>query len=107
MDRLPDFIAELHYLTKEQGGRSTYAFSGYRPHVKFAFSEMMTSGQQKFLDKEVVYPGETVIAEISIISPEFFFNKLKPGTEFEFREGPRIVGTGVIREILNSDLLGG
>ncbi|MBV8388946.1 MAG: hypothetical protein JO080_04010 [Mucilaginibacter sp.] len=105
MNRKPDFIAELKYRTTEEGGRRTAAFSGYRPQVKFDFSEMQTSGQQKFIDKEIVHPGETVIAEIAILSPEFFKNKLKPGIEFEFREGARIIGIGIVREIFNSDLL--
>lgn len=90
MNRKPDFLADLKYRTVEQGGRSTAAFSGYRPHIKFAFSEMMTSGHQKFIDKEIVYPGERVIAEIAIISPKFFKNKLTQGIEFDFREGQEL-----------------
>jgi translation elongation factor EF-Tu-like GTPase len=105
MNKTPDFIAELHYLTTEQGGRKTPAWSGYRPQVKFGFSEMQTSGQQKFIDKEIVYPGDFVKAEISIISVDFFKNKLKIGLDFEFREASRVIGTGKIIEILNIDLL--
>ena len=105
MNKQPDFIAELHYRTTEQGGRKAPAFTGYRPQVKFAFSEMQTSGQQKFLNKEIVYPGETVIAEIAILSTDFFKNKLMQGLEFEFREGNRIIGTGKIINVLNKDLL--
>lgn len=105
MTKEPDFIAELHYFTPEQGGRSTPAFSGYRPHVKFPFSEMMTSGQQIFIGTNQVLPGERITAEISIISTEFFSGKLRIGLDFEFGEGPRIVGTGKIIKILNKDLL--
>src|ERR1700752_4300693 len=100
----PDFIAKLKYFTPEQGGRKTPAWSGYRPQVKFSFSEMQTSGQQTFLDKEIVHPGETVTAEIAIIATEFFKNKLSVGQSFEFREGPHIIGTGEIIEIKNNDL---
>ncbi|MBB6111557.1 EF-Tu C-terminal domain-related protein [Mucilaginibacter lappiensis] len=99
-----DFIAELKYLTTEDGGRSTPAFSGYRPQVKFAFSDMQTSGQQIFLNKEIVYPGEDVLAEITIISTEIFAGKLYSGLSFEFREGARVIGNGKIVEILNKDL---
>jgi hypothetical protein len=49
-----DFIAELKYLTTEEGGRKTPVHSGYRPQVKFCFTEMQTSGQQTFIDKEIV-----------------------------------------------------
>jgi len=105
MNKQPDFIAELHYLTTEQGGRKTPAYSGYRPHVKFAFSEKLSSGQQIFLNKEIVCPGEDVIAEISILSVDFYEGNLKEGDLFEFSEGPRIIGTGKIVKILNEALL--
>lgn len=100
-----DFIAELHYRTFEQGGRQTPAFSGYRPQIKFSFSEMQTSGQQKFIGIEEVAPGGIVKAEITLASPDFFLNALSIGLNFEFREGATIIGTGVILEILSKDLL--
>jgi translation elongation factor EF-Tu-like GTPase len=65
METQSHFIAELKYLETEKGGRKTVAKSGYRPQVQFDFSEMSTSGSQKFIDKEFVFPGETVLAEIT------------------------------------------
>jgi len=99
-----DFIAELKYLTPKEGGRKTPAFSGYRPAVRFEFSEMQTSGQQTFLNKQIVYPGDTVEAEIRIVSVEYFANCLAEGMTFEFREGPNIIGTGKIIKIVNDSL---
>jgi translation elongation factor EF-Tu-like GTPase len=66
-----------------------------------AFSNHQTSGQQKFLNKQIVYPGDKVSAEISIISTHFFIDKLEVGLRFDFMEGSRIIGTGVITGILN------
>ncbi len=99
-----DFIAELQYLTSEQGGRKTPAISGYRPQVKFDFTEMQTSGQQTFIDKETVYPGDKVDAKIKILSPDYFANSLTEGMNFEFREGARVIGTGQIKYIVNDKL---
>ncbi|NHA05719.1 elongation factor Tu [Mucilaginibacter sp. HC2] len=99
-----DFIAELKYLTTEEGGRATPARSGYRPQLKFGFAEMQTSGRQIFIGRDMVYPGEKVIAEITIIAVPFFAGKLYSGLQFEFREGARIIGTGTITNILNKDL---
>lgn len=99
-----DFIATLTYKTTQQGGRKTPAMSGYRPHIKFDFEEMQTSGQQIFINRELVFPGETVDAEISIIGMDYFANKLKEGMEFEFREGARVIGTGKIKLIINDKL---
>ena len=102
--RAPDFIATLKYHTTEEGGRLTPANSGYRPQVKFDFEEMQTSGQQVFIDKEVVYPGDTVMAEITMASPGIFKGRLLEGMTFEFREGAKIIGTGTVVEILNGEL---
>lgn len=99
-----DFIATLTFLTSEQGGRKTPVFSGYRPQVKFDFSEMQTSGLQTFIDRKIVYPGDTVEAEIRIISFEHFEGKLKDKMKFDFREGSRIIGTGQIKRTINEKL---
>lgn len=99
-----DFIAILSYLTTEQGGRQTPAFSSYRPQVKFDFSEVQTSGQQTFIDRKIVYPGDTVEAEIRIISVEHFAGQLKEKMKFDFREGPRIIGRGQIKRVVNEKL---
>jgi hypothetical protein len=99
-----DFIAELQYLTTEQGGRKTPAHSGYRPQVKFDFAEMQTSGQQTFIDKETVYPGDKVDAKIKILSADYFTDCLTEGMNFEFREGATLIGTGQIKYIVNDKL---
>lgn len=100
----PDFIAKLIYTTTEEGGRESPAHSGYRPQVKFDFEKIQTSGEQIFIDKEIVCPGETVMAKISIISDHLFKHKLFIGLKYEFREGERVIGTGEIIEILNKEL---
>lgn len=100
----PDFIATVTYLTPEQGGRKTPANSGYRPQFKISDIEMQTSGEQKFIGKDSVLPGETIEAEITILSPQFFIQKLFVGKHFEFREGSRIVAKGIINKIVNKEL---
>ncbi|HLO60325.1 MAG TPA: hypothetical protein VK179_16360 [Bacteroidales bacterium] len=104
IDRDDDFIAILTYKSTEQGGRKTPAHSGYRPQVKFNFEEMQTSGQQTFIGKDIVYPGDTVEARIKILSVDHFTNSLTEGMDFEFKEGDKIIGTGIIKEILNDKL---
>lgn len=99
-----DFIAELNYLKTENGGRKTQANSGYRPQVKFDFTENTSSGFQTFIGKESVNPGEKVIAKIKVLSPRFFDKQLYEGKEFKFVEGKQIIGNGKIIEIINSNL---
>ena len=99
-----DFVAHLKYRTFDEGGRATPAKSGYRPQIKFDFEERTTSGRQNYLGTEWVCPGESVEAEISILSPQFFTNKLEVGMEFQFCEGWKIIGTGKIFKIVNLEL---
>jgi translation elongation factor EF-Tu-like GTPase len=96
-----DFVAELKYRTAEEGGRNHPVLTGYRPHIKFPFSNFLTSAQQTFIDKDRVLPGETVTAYIKIISVEKFQNSLIEGMEFEFSEGPIVIGSGKILNIIN------
>ena len=100
-----DFIAFLKYNSFDEGGRSTPAKSGYRPQLCFDFEKNSTSGRQIFINKEWVSPGETVEAEITILSPQLFENKLYEGLEFKFCEGRTIVGYGTILKILNEKLI--
>ena len=99
-----DFVAKLKYKTFDEGGRSSPAKSGYRPQISFEFEEIITSGRQIFLGKEWACPGETVDAEITILSPQFFEHKLFEGLEFKFMEGPHLIGTGKILSISNEFL---
>jgi len=102
--RGPDFIARLTYRTTEDGGRANPAASGYKPGIRFPFDPMQTSGLQVFIGQDMVRPGETVEAEIAIVSVEHFAGKLYDGLAFDFLEGPLIIGTGVILRILNPSL---
>ncbi len=109
-ERGVDFIAILRYATTGEGGRKTPVFKMddwlkcYRPQVKFHFSEKQTSGSQKFIDKDVVHPGDTVTAEIILLGTEIFKKKLKEGMDFDFREGSQVMGTGRIIRIINEQL---
>ncbi len=100
----PDFIAKVTYLTTEEGGKQRYVISGYRPHVKFDGRKELTSGEQLFVDKEKVFPGDTTIAEIRILSKDFFKNYLFVGQHFEVAEASHLVGHGEVLEIINADL---
>ncbi len=100
----PDFIAILKYRTKEEGGRQGPAFPRYRPQVQFSFSKSQTSGEQVFIDKDIVWPGELVKAKITLLDHLSFRHSLEIGHSFEFKEGSRIIGTGEILEIINENL---
>ena len=94
----------MTYLRAEEGGRKGYATSGNRPHLKFDGIKELTSGEQLFVDKEKVFPGDTVTNEIRILGSYFFKNYLFVGQNFEVAEASNLVENGEIIEVINPDL---
>lgn len=100
----PDFIAELQFLTTENGGRKGYAYSEYRPIFKLFNKKEMTSAHLIFTDKQKVFPGDKTTALVNILWTEEFENLLYTELEFELLELPRVIAKGKILEIVNKKL---
>jgi elongation factor Tu len=90
-----EFNAEVYVLKKEEGGRHTPFFPGYRP--QFYLRTMDITGSITLPEGvEMVMPGDNVNMKVELISPV----ALETGARFAIREGGRTVGAGVITEIL-------
>ncbi len=89
------FKAEIYVLTKEEGGRHTPFFNGYRPQFYFRTTDV--TGVTKLPQGvEMVMPGDNLSVEIELITPIAMEKELR----FAIREGGRTVGAGVITEII-------
>ena len=89
------FAAQVYVLSKEEGGRHTPFFNGYRPQFYIRTTDV--TGSIKLPEGvEMVMPGDNVRMEIGLITPV----ALEDGVRFAIREGGRTVGAGVITEIL-------
>jgi len=89
------FVAEVYILTKEEGGRHTPFFTGYRPQFYFRTTDV--TGDIKLPDGvEMVMPGDNVTIEGALITPI----ALEEGQRFAVREGGRTVGAGVVAKII-------
>ena len=89
------FMAEVYILTKEEGGRHTPFFTGYRPQFYFRTTDV-TGIAQLPEGIEMVMPGDNVTINVELITPIAMEKELR----FAIREGGRTVGAGVIAEIL-------
>jgi len=89
------FKAEVYILTKEEGGRHTPFFSGYRPQFYFRTTDV-TGVLTLPKDVEMIMPGDNVTGEIELIIPIAMEKNLR----FAIREGGHTVGAGVISEII-------
>jgi elongation factor Tu len=89
------FKAEAYVLTKEEGGRHTPFFSGYRPQFYFRTTDV--TGDMKLPQGvEMVMPGDNVSCEVTLITPV----ALEKGLRFAVREGGHTVGAGAVAEII-------
>ena len=89
------FNAEAYVLTKEEGGRHTPFFNGYRPQFYFRTTDV--TGVVKLPDgTEMIMPGDNINVEIELITPV----AMDDGLKFAIREGGRTVGAGVVTKII-------
>ena len=89
------FRCEAYVLSKEEGGRHTPFFSGYRPQFYVRTTDV-TGSCELAAGVEMVMPGDNVEMTITLVSPV----ALEKGTKFAIREGGRTVGAGVVAEII-------
>ena len=89
------FTSEVYVLTKEEGGRHTPFFNGYRPQFYFRTTDV-TGVIDLPAGVEMVMPGDNVSMTIELITPI----AIEKGLRFAIREGGRTVGSGVVAEII-------
>jgi len=89
------FKAEVYILSKEEGGRHTPFFSGYRPQFYFRTTDV-TGVVTLSEGVEMVMPGDNTTFDVELIAPI----AMDPGLRFAIREGGRTVGAGVVSEIV-------
>jgi len=94
------FHAEVYVLTKEEGGRHTPFFPGYKPQFYFRTTDVtgsvITLMSREGKSAEMCMPGDNIAMEVEIISPI----AMEDGLRFAIREGGRTVGAGVVTKVL-------
>ena len=89
------FKAQVYVLTKEEGGRHTPFFNGYRPQFYFRTTDV-TGLIDLPAGTEMVMPGDNVDMTIELITPI----AIEQGLRFAIREGGKTVGSGVVSEVI-------
>ena len=90
-----EFDSEVYILTKEEGGRHTPFFKGYKPQFYFRTTDV-TGEVELPADKEMVMPGDTLTFKVKLLAPI----AMEQGLRFAIREGGRTVGAGVVTKII-------
>ena len=89
------FTAEIYVLSKDEGGRHTPFFQGYRPQFYFRTTDV-TGAVELAAGTEMVMPGDNVSVTVNLIAPI----AMEEGLRFAIREGGRTVGAGVVAKII-------
>ena len=89
------FKAQVYVLTKEEGGRHTPFFNGYRPQFYFRTTDV-TGVIELAAGTEMVMPGDNIDMTVELITPI----AIEKGLGFAIREGGRTVGSGVVSEVI-------
>jgi elongation factor Tu len=90
-----NFQSQVYILSKEEGGRHTPFFSGYRPQLYFRTTDV--TGSIKLSEGvEMVMPGDNVLLNVELITPI----AMEEGVRFAIREGGKTVGAGVVTKIV-------
>jgi elongation factor Tu len=89
-----EFDSEVYILTKEEGGRHTPFFKGYKPQFYFRTTDV-TGEVELPAGKEMVMPGDTITFKVKLLAPV----AMDQGLRFAIREGGRTVGAGVVTKI--------
>lgn len=89
------FLAEVYILSKEEGGRHTPFFKGYRPQFYFRTTDV-TGAVELPAGVEMVMPGDNITFEVTLIAPI----AMEAGLRFAIREGGRTVGAGVVTKVV-------
>src|SRR5690348_14266655 len=89
------FEAEVYVLTKEEGGRHTPFFKGYRPQFYFRTTDV-TGAIELPAGTEMIMPGDNIKINVALISPI----AMEEGLRFAIREGGKTVGAGVVAKII-------
>ena len=90
-----EFDSEVYILTKEEGGRHTPFFKGYKPQFYFRTTDV-TGEVELPADKEMVMPGDTITFKVKLLAPI----AMEQGLRFAIREGGRTVGAGVVTKVV-------
>ena len=89
------FKSEIYVLSKEEGGRHTPFFKGYRPQFYFRTTDV-TGSIELPAGTEMVMPGDNIGMVVTLIAPI----AMEEGLRFAIREGGRTVGAGVVAKVI-------
>ncbi len=99
MKKRPHFKALMTYKATEDGGIVTPVSSGFRASLKFPFESRLYIASQTFPEAELVFPGDIINTEITLITDDIAIDQLYEGMDFKLEDQSGTIGSGVITTV--------
>lgn len=99
MEKKPHFKATIIFLSTEDGGIVTPVSSGFRAVIRFPYDNKELIANQTFLETEIVFPGDTVVADIFLVDARETLEKIYTGLDFDLLIQSNTIANGVITHI--------
>ncbi|WP_262147312.1 hypothetical protein [Chryseobacterium foetidum] len=99
MKKPSHFKALIHYNLTEKGGIVNPVSTGFRASFQFPFELQTYIGSQNFEDPELIFAGDSVAVDVTLVNAESFLSKLYTGMDFEISDNSGVIGNGVIWEV--------
>lgn len=93
------FNALISYRTPEQGGLVSPVSDGFRASFQFPFELTTYIGIHTIEEEELIFPGDSVSVDITLVNAESFLGKLYKGMDFELTDHSVVIGSGVITDV--------
>jgi len=103
MERKPLFRATVTYLTTDEGGIVTPVSSDFRAAIRFPYDNKELTANQTFAETEIVFPGDTISADIFLLKPAGTVDRIYTGLDFDLLINSKIIGSGLITYIYPFD----
>ncbi|WP_426278673.1 hypothetical protein ACN9MN_05445 [Chryseobacterium sp. S-02] len=96
MKKLSHFKALINYYPTEKGGLVSPVSDGFRTAFQFPFELQTYIGAQILEEEELIFPGDSVSVDVTLINAESFLGKLYTGMDFEISDNTGTIGNGII-----------
>lgn len=103
MKKPSHFKALINYYPTEKGGLVSPVSNGFRTAFQFPFELQTYIGVHTFEEDELIFPGDSVTIDITLMNAESFLDKLYTGMDFELSDNTGLIGNGVVTAVYFQD----
>lgn len=98
MKKTSHFTALINFYPTEKNGLVSPVSTGFRVSFQFPYELQSYLGSLNFEEEELIFPGDSVVLNVTLVGAESFISQLYSGMDFEIKDQSGIIGNGIIKE---------